>query len=312
MTHLKFLRRAEDADTVPIRSTKQRSEKINRKARPPPSTSLMDLPAELHFRIMEELILVEGPPEVHFHAPFGSYIRSKKRFRKACARPYHPLLLTCKTLSHEFRQIQSEQLVHVIHHNFTQDDYHSHLDLLKSERVLQEVDQLRRLKIIVSNNNLALGRPSQHHVIVSNNYWEDATDIWAILDLYDPPSHWTRILKPDSLCLELHLKEYELKWCQGGRPISTATQLVLKIQGSKLNGINSATWSPFAHLIWKFPDLTKLEVEWTIRTNHSHDTFGDMACKIENFIREHWEHWEYSEQEDLELYVQVRCRRPHL
>lgn len=51
----------------------------------------MDLPTEVRFRIMEELILFEDPLEIHFYAPFGMHTRRIKHVKKTCAIPYHSL-----------------------------------------------------------------------------------------------------------------------------------------------------------------------------------------------------------------------------
>lgn len=67
-------------------------------------------------------------------------------------------------------------------------------------------------------------------------------------------------------------------------------------------------WTRLARLIQQFPDLTKLEVDWTIVTLTSlevisEDTVNNMRCEIEDYIKGN------AEQKEVKLDVQVQYKK---
>lgn len=124
------------------------------------STSLMDLPTEIRFLIMEELILIEGSPKIRVHPrldlfKYSPVIRLRVYPSKPC-RPYHPLLMACKTLSQEYMKMQLEHSAYSTHHKLIPSgssfEFDRHLKAGGPAKESKFGDlQVKRLRLIIGN-----------------------------------------------------------------------------------------------------------------------------------------------------------------
>jgi hypothetical protein len=118
---------------------------------PKPPTSLLEIPRELRFRIMEELILDEGCPHRHYGDPGPSHTHK-------C----HPLFLTCRTLSPEYRIAQREHAMHVmnlvLNSNKDIKASVSKFGLVYVDNKISLPDQVRFMKAIATIMNMSYSR----------------------------------------------------------------------------------------------------------------------------------------------------------
>jgi hypothetical protein len=194
----------------------------------------MKLPPELRLQIMEYLIDEEDLPEIHYQPDKSRLFKITK---------HHPLTLTCKTLSNEFRKVQSEQPLHVMDMLMPPDT--SETD---NPDLIATLSPIKRVKIVAGGNL------EPHHQLQ-----DEFLRIASALARF-PNAHDKRV--------ELQMGYTNFRYVLVNVNLRSvnhyATRLKLKIDGgrecSRLPEVFMYLY--LARIFAQFPNATKIEVDW--------------------------------------------------
>jgi hypothetical protein len=238
----------------------------------------MDLPTELHLRIMEELLLDESLlREVHLHhyadskGPYEKSLFRKVRhydlseldpakgrqsYMTSTKTPYHPLLLTCRTLSYAFSTIHREQSLHIVHHHPFSRGVDDPGPYGPRRRVpLDALEQIRRVKVVAEYNR------KEFNMIYS--------EVFATFSLYGP-AYRARFPRVYEIRFEIQMIDWKLQyisefWQPPPSPVPTlnVSELTITVR-SIVRAYPRTPVESLIDVVLQFPSLTKLHVDWIL------------------------------------------------
>lgn len=230
------------------------------------SPALLNIPCELRLRIFEELILDQG--QTH-HCHYGNVHVSQPQI---C----HPLLLTCTTLSEEYRTAQRKYAIHVmnisLNGNKDMEPSVSHFIATYLHPILSVPRQIRHIKIIVT----LMETDYNHDTTEAAGTPNTMADPSARIEQEGFPLNIPALLSPfkerfprvDDIHVELRfmlLLPLVLELPPHSITVRSAgAELGISIEG-RIPGPD-VLWDRMAMAIWKitnsFLGCEKLEVEW--------------------------------------------------
>lgn len=258
----------------------------------------MELPAELHLRIVEELLLDENlvykkiylhhydrdnylletslyhkarqyyPTEVLDH-----HRTHKRAFQTESETLYHPLLSTCKSLSEVFKKISDEQSLYVVnHYPFSRgaDDPGPHSP--RRRFASGGLERVRRIGIVAKFTQecrTALsGNPPEWLPILSFH-----ENIHAIFFLFGP-AYQVRYPRTGEINFHIEMIDWWLEKVEAFDAqfiVPHVIQLTLTIRVHSLGlaalGLSRVILT-LNSIIAQFPNLTKLHVDWIMARPH--------------------------------------------